>query len=103
MEVFPEDEQKTTGCLHCDSEVSEQFARVFGDNSGEVHRCRNCDTSRRLHEGSAADLPCKTPDPETNPGRHGDGDSEGQEEREMREFVERKKDGLWPESEVEFA
>lgn len=29
-------------CLGCGGIVSDQFARVYGDNNDEVHRCMNC-------------------------------------------------------------
>jgi hypothetical protein len=29
-------------CLGCGSKVSDQFARVYGDNEDNVHRCMSC-------------------------------------------------------------
>lgn len=29
-------------CLTCDSHVSADYARVYGDNEGRVHVCRHC-------------------------------------------------------------
>ena len=29
-------------CENCGSTVSDQFARVYGDNNDEVHRCMEC-------------------------------------------------------------
>ena len=29
-------------CLGCGSTVSDQFARVYGDNEDNVHRCMEC-------------------------------------------------------------
>lgn len=90
-------------CQHCGSEVTEQFARVFGDNEGTVHRCRCCDSSVRLAEGTAAGLEGETPDPETSPGRHGDQEGSTMEQKEMNEFAKATKPGLWPSMEVDFS
>lgn len=40
-----------TRCLNCDSFVTPQFARVFGDNQDRVTQCINCTTSRDLCRG----------------------------------------------------
>ncbi|WP_117370030.1 DUF7563 family protein [Natrarchaeobaculum sulfurireducens] len=61
---------KTT-CQHCGAHVTDQFARVFGDDHDHAHRCGECDTYARLSRGSAAGLEVPIPDPETSPGRHG--------------------------------
>ncbi|WP_081443458.1 DUF7563 family protein [Haloterrigena turkmenica] len=58
-------------CEHCGAYVSDQFCRVYGDNSDRVHRCPECDTYCRLTRGSAAGIDVAIPDPETSPGRHG--------------------------------
>ncbi|WP_425490742.1 DUF7563 family protein [Haloprofundus salilacus] len=58
-------------CLHCDSHITEQFARVFGDHRDRVHRCPRCDTHARISRGSAVGLSVKIPDPQTSAGRHG--------------------------------
>jgi len=45
VEILPElleDESADYTCACCGAAVSEQFARVFGDNSDQVHRCLNC-------------------------------------------------------------
>jgi hypothetical protein len=45
VEILPElleDESADYTCECCGNAVSEQFARVFGDNSNQVHRCLNC-------------------------------------------------------------
>ncbi|WP_432765124.1 DUF7563 family protein [Halobaculum marinum] len=44
----------STDCLHCGTHVTQRFARVFGDENGNVHRCQACDSSPRLSRGSAA-------------------------------------------------
>ena len=43
----------STQCRHCGAYVSSQFARVFGDNDDEIHRCIECSTLRDLQEGAA--------------------------------------------------
>ncbi|WP_138006582.1 DUF7563 family protein [Halalkalirubrum salinum] len=58
-------------CQHCDSHVTTDFCRVYGDQNDRVHRCTACDSLIRLREGSAAGLDVQTPDPETSPGRQG--------------------------------
>ncbi|AXR77685.1 DUF7563 family protein [Natrarchaeobaculum sulfurireducens] len=58
-------------CLHCGGHVTNQFARVFGDDRDRAHRCGECDTYARLSRGSAAGLEVPIPDPETSEGRHG--------------------------------
>ncbi|ARS91396.1 DUF7563 family protein [Natrarchaeobaculum aegyptiacum] len=58
-------------CQHCGAHVTEQFARVFGDDRDRAHRCGECDSYARLSRGSAAGLEVSVPDPETSPGRHG--------------------------------
>jgi NAD-dependent SIR2 family protein deacetylase len=46
-----------TRCLHCDTPVTTDFARVFGDNRRAVHRCPACTEMRRLFHGEGAGLP----------------------------------------------
>ena len=58
-------------CQNCDAHLSEQFRRVFGNGNDLAHRCGECDSSRRLHRGSAAGLDVQLPDPETESGHHG--------------------------------
>lgn len=43
-------------CEHCDSHVSYDFSRVFGDNQGDVHRCPNCAIARSIYAGAAAGI-----------------------------------------------
>jgi len=38
-------------CNNCGEHVSEQFARVFGDNDDEVFACNNCTVLRELFDG----------------------------------------------------
>lgn len=38
-------------CQNCDSFVSRQFSRVFGDNNDVVHYCPQCDTFSNLFDG----------------------------------------------------
>lgn len=35
-------------CSNCDSHVTEQFARVFGDNQDQVHTCMGCGSNAEL-------------------------------------------------------
>ncbi|WP_225935465.1 DUF7563 family protein [Halobaculum magnesiiphilum] len=58
-------------CRYCGGHVSEQFARVFGDEVDRVHRCQACDSMSRLSRGSAAGkhVPSRI-DPEDGQGRH---------------------------------
>lgn len=37
--------------MRCDSYISFQFARVFGDNNDQVHGCLNCEKLHVLREG----------------------------------------------------
>jgi formate dehydrogenase maturation protein FdhE len=57
-------------CLHCDSHVTDQFCRVFGDDDDRVHRCSKCDSYIRLSRGSGAGVDVSIPDPEVASGRH---------------------------------
>ncbi len=42
---------QTNRCRNCHSYVSQQFARVFGNNEDEVHACIECSTLHALREG----------------------------------------------------
>lgn len=44
----------TTACQSCESPVTEQFARVFGDQDNVVHACIACSTGRDLYHGAGA-------------------------------------------------
>jgi len=35
-------------CVSCGSQVTRQFARVFGDNRDVVHACPECSTYREM-------------------------------------------------------
>jgi len=58
-------------CDNCGAHVTHDFRRVYGDGDGIAHRCRDCDTAVRIQQGSAAGRDVRTPDPQDNPGRHG--------------------------------
>ncbi|RQH03426.1 DUF7563 family protein [Natrarchaeobius oligotrophus] len=58
-------------CQHWGTHVTEQLARVFGDDRDRAHHCGKCDSYARLSRGSAAGLEVSIPDPETSEGRHG--------------------------------
>lgn len=40
-------------CTNCGSAVSDEFAKVFGDNDDVVHICLNCTNSGDISEGNA--------------------------------------------------
>ncbi len=40
-----------TRCRNCDAHVTQQFARVFGDNGDVVHGCPSCTTYREMQSG----------------------------------------------------
>ena len=37
-------------CDHCDAHVSENFARVFADEAGDVHACPDCAANAGIAE-----------------------------------------------------
>jgi len=37
-------------CDHCESHVSEQFARVFADDAGRLHACLDCAANAGIAE-----------------------------------------------------
>lgn len=41
-------------CRNCESHVTEQFARVFGDNQDDVHNCIDCTSNRDLYDGAGS-------------------------------------------------
>jgi hypothetical protein len=43
-------------CKNCNAYVTQQFARVFGDNNNTVHACIECSTLHALREGEAGEL-----------------------------------------------
>ncbi|WP_135536978.1 DUF7563 family protein [Halostella pelagica] len=42
-------------CRNCGAYVSNQFARVFGNNQNRVYACLDCSTTRDLREGVATE------------------------------------------------
>jgi len=42
-------------CRNCGTFVSQQFARVFGDNEDAVHRCIECSNRSTLRNGEGGD------------------------------------------------
>lgn len=42
---------QTNQCEKCNSYISFQFARVFGDNNNRVYGCLNCEKLHVLREG----------------------------------------------------
>jgi len=63
LKLVTESDESPT-CRNCGAHVSEDFRRVFGDEDHVAHRCRECDTSRRLSRGSAAGVEVAVTDPE---------------------------------------
>jgi hypothetical protein len=47
-------------CEACESRVSRQFVRVFGDNAGRVHACPACAEMTAVARGAAAGLSVET-------------------------------------------
>lgn len=41
-------------CRNCETHVTEQFARVFGDNDNDVYNCTDCATNRDLYDGAGS-------------------------------------------------
>lgn len=41
-------------CRNCESHVTVQFARVFGDNDDRVHNCIDCVPNAELDDGAAS-------------------------------------------------
>lgn len=42
-------------CLSCDTYVSADFARVFGNNDDTIYACLNCTTLAALRDGQAVE------------------------------------------------
>ena len=42
-------------CQNCGEYVTDQFAKVFGNNEDRVYACLDCSTTRALREGVATD------------------------------------------------
>ncbi|MCU4926901.1 hypothetical protein OB905_13080 [Halobacteria archaeon AArc-dxtr1] len=56
-------------CQECESHVTPEFRRGYGDQDDVAHRCRRCDTAERLSQGSAAGLEVVLADPLDDPTR----------------------------------
>ncbi len=39
-----------SSCHHCGAHVSDQFARVFADETGRVHACPSCSANAGIAE-----------------------------------------------------
>ena len=63
--------QNDQRCLTCESHVTPEFRRGYGDLDDRAHRCTDCDTIRRLGKGSAAGKDVGDVDPLENPNRFG--------------------------------
>lgn len=44
--------QTMAKCDHCDAHVSDRFARVFADGTGQIHACPNCSANAGIAEVS---------------------------------------------------
>ena len=56
-------------CQKCESHVTDQFRRGYGDQDDLAHRCVTCDTAERLAQGSAAGQDVPLSDPLDDPSR----------------------------------
>ncbi|WP_096391481.1 DUF7563 family protein [Halopenitus persicus] len=56
VEILPEllADDSGTQCKSCGQPVSDEYARVAGDNSGEVHSCPRCNTVHENLKGATA-------------------------------------------------
>lgn len=43
-------------CQNCGGSVTDDFARVFGDDNDVVHSCLECETATAVKNGTAAGL-----------------------------------------------
>jgi len=55
MEPWPpiHNDEKLRHCQNCESHVTQQFRRIFGDENGVVHLCPECATVRQLQDDAA--------------------------------------------------
>lgn len=51
----PVQEEFDGECRNCGNHVTNDFARVFGDNDNIVHHCPSCVTAREIFEGGASE------------------------------------------------
>ena len=65
---WPASRSEGRRCQFCDSHVTSDFARTFGDANNVAHRCLKCDTFGRVAGGSAAGRDVSRPDPQTTRG-----------------------------------
>jgi hypothetical protein len=49
------DRDQRNKCHKCNSFISQQFARVFGDNDDRAHACIRCSTLHSLRDGDAGE------------------------------------------------
>ncbi|WP_143824912.1 DUF7563 family protein [Natronoarchaeum philippinense] len=57
-------------CLYCHSATQRKIRKLFGDNDDQLHRCPQCDTQKRLRQGSGAGVDVDDPDPVEHPERY---------------------------------
>lgn len=58
-------------CDFCDSHVTDDFRRTYGNENNRAERCSECDSWARIKKGSAAGRNLDHPDPQDNPHRRG--------------------------------
>ncbi len=59
-------------CENCEGWVTQDFARVFGDNAGRVHACTECTTAADLYNDAGAGF-----NPAERSRYHGNGSAPG--------------------------
>ncbi|NHN43164.1 hypothetical protein G9C85_16215 [Halorubellus sp. JP-L1] len=50
-ELRPTPTEQYAACANCGRHVSSSYVRVFGDNSGTLHRCSTCATVSDVMDG----------------------------------------------------
>ncbi len=68
--------QNPQRCLCCNSHVTPEFRRGYGDEQDRAHRCLECDTISRIDKGSVAGRDVDLVDPLEQPARFGNGDDD---------------------------
>ncbi len=55
-DLGPTQTQQHAACENCGRHVSSSYVRVFGDNSGTLHRCSTCATVSDVMDGRGSGL-----------------------------------------------
>jgi len=53
-ELRPDGTAEQYTCENCGTHVSSSYVRVFGDNTGTLHRCSTCSTVSDVMDGSGS-------------------------------------------------